>query len=68
MALSFKIPMLNFPWLLNGNFNTITSSDEHKGGDFKCYASKSTLLSNFIMDNNLNDLGFSGPRFTWCNA
>lgn len=38
------------------------------GESFSHYASKSTLFSNFILDNNLFDLGFSGSWFTWCNS
>lgn len=35
---------------------------------FKSYASKSRSFYKFILDNNLHDLGFSSPCFTWCNA
>lgn len=38
------------------------------GGNFSHYASKSSFFSDFILSNNLFDLGFSGSRFTWCNG
>lgn len=63
-----KISLLDFPWLLNGDFNALIGSEELKEGDFRSYASKYNLFSNSILDNNIHDLGFSGPHFTWCNG
>lgn len=62
-----KISSINIPWLIISDFNTITTRDEHKGGTFSYYASKAHYFLSFIEDNNLLDLYFSGPRFTWCN-
>lgn len=59
---------LNIPWLLCGDFNAISSYEDHRGGSFKNYAAKANIFSNFILDNSLIDLGFTGPRFTWCNG
>lgn len=59
---------LPIPWLLSGDFNAISSREEHRGGNFSHYASKSSFFSDFIFSNNLFDLGFSGSRFTWCNG
>lgn len=62
------ISTLNFP-SHHGDFNGITSLKEHRGGIFfPYYASKAGAFSNFIFDNNLLDLGFSGSIFTWCNG
>lgn len=63
-----KLSHLSLPWLLNGDFNAIIDSNKHKGGSFRNYALKSSCFSNFITNNNLHDLAFSGPRFIWCNG
>ncbi|KAK4285072.1 hypothetical protein QN277_001816 [Acacia crassicarpa] len=53
-------------WMCLGDFNDILSQDEKRGGiprawrrifNFKC----------FVDDCALEDLGYNGPRFTWCN-
>ncbi|KAK4268200.1 hypothetical protein QN277_024886 [Acacia crassicarpa] len=53
-------------WLCLGDFNEILTQDEKCGGlprawrkilNFKC----------FLTDCELEDLGYNGPRFTWCN-
>jgi hypothetical protein len=54
------------PWLLIGDFNAILSSAEKKGG--RLFGSSShSLFGNFVQDNGLVDLGFSGNPFTWNN-
>lgn len=34
---------------------------------FLCNDSKARHFNAFILLNQLVDLGFSGPQFTWCN-
>lgn len=65
--LSF-ISSLNLPWILAGDFNAILTEDDHKGGTFHNYSAKASLFSNFTLKNDLIDLGFVVPRFTWCNG
>ncbi|XP_039116442.1 uncharacterized protein LOC120251854 [Dioscorea cayenensis subsp. rotundata] len=55
------------PWLIFGDFNAILSTDDFKGGASNSYIFKSRFFSNFVNSNNLMDIGFVGPRFTWCN-
>lgn len=52
--------LFNTPCLLTGDF----ISDEHIGGTFNHYASKSSYFNKFIFDSALIDLGFSGSKFT----
>ena len=59
---------LQSPWLLTGDFNAITNQDEHKGGSFHHYYSKSRSFNKFITDNSLFDLGYIGSPYTWCNC
>lgn len=63
-----RFSALSLPWLLNGDFNAILNQNEHFGGSFTYYASKSTHFSEFIFKNSLHDLEFSGSPFTWCNG
>lgn len=62
-----KLSTLSFPWLIVGDFNSIITNNEHRGGYFRYYSRKSSFFLDFIDTNNLLDLNFSGPRFTWCN-
>lgn len=62
-----KISPLNLPWLIAGDFNSVLTRDEHKGGSFSYYDRKARFFQNFVDVNNLLDLNFSGPAFTWCN-
>lgn len=62
------LSQLDSPWLLTGDFNDIMFEEEHKGGSFRNYSSKSKAFTTFIQSNNLLDLGFTGSCFTWCNG
>ncbi|KAJ8450710.1 LOW QUALITY PROTEIN: hypothetical protein Cgig2_021182 [Carnegiea gigantea] len=54
----------NRPWLLAGDFNETKTLDErdHRGADMARRCSKS---NNWIENNALLDIGFTGPKFTW---
>ncbi|CAL1396196.1 unnamed protein product [Linum trigynum] len=55
------------PWLLLGDFNSISGPSERQGGaGFNSYKVKD--FNSCIKDCNLIDLGFAGPRFTWTNG
>ncbi|KAL5732968.1 hypothetical protein ACOSQ2_032660 [Xanthoceras sorbifolium] len=57
----------SLPWLCGGDFNEILVDCEKDGGLPK----QRRLLSNFreALDTCcLQDLGFQGPMFTWCNG
>ncbi|XP_031120226.1 uncharacterized protein LOC116023370 [Ipomoea triloba] len=56
--------VVNHPWLIAGDFNAITSNDEctsynssgtYRNGDFR----------NWIFDEALVDLSYSGQKYTW---
>lgn len=63
-----KLSRIGVPWVIVGDFNTVESEDEHLGGNFNHYATKSNYFNDFISFNNLFGLDFSGPSFTWCNG
>lgn len=62
-----KLSFFSFPWHIVGDFNSIAFPNEHKGGSFRYYSRKARYFLNFINENNLLDLYFTGPIFTWCN-
>lgn len=62
-----KMSSLNIPWLIVGDFNDIVTNNEHKGVRFSYYSRKTSYFLNLIDDNNLLDLYFIGPKYTWCN-
>lgn len=63
-----SLSSLNLPWFVAGDFNAILSSNEHRGGSFHYYAAKFNGFKDFLSRNQLLDLGFLGPSFTWCNG
>ncbi|KAL5537605.1 hypothetical protein UlMin_045703 [Ulmus minor] len=55
------------PWLCGGDLNEILFSHEKQGGADRAHY----LMSNFRETLNycgLADLGFRGPKFTWCRG
>ncbi|KAL5563133.1 hypothetical protein UlMin_032880 [Ulmus minor] len=57
----------SLPWLCGGDLNEILFSHEKQGGDDRAHY----LMSNFRETLNycgLADLGFRGPKFTWCRG
>ncbi|XP_038985549.1 uncharacterized protein LOC120111740 [Phoenix dactylifera] len=55
------------PVLIAGDFNCIDDPQEKMGGRQFSYQRKVKEFQEFISTNGLIDLGFTGPRFTWCN-
>ena len=55
------------PWLLASDFNDTKSLEErmHCGQGL---ARRCTKFNHWIKNNGLIDLGFSGPRYTWCRG
>nr|XP_016448725.1 PREDICTED: uncharacterized protein LOC107773821 [Nicotiana tabacum] len=54
------------PWCIRGDFNVILDPDEKRGGrPHKMY--KSLDFSSCMNNCEVMDLGFVGPKFTWCN-
>lgn len=61
------ITTTRLPWLLARDFNAVLSDQDFKGGSSRSYTYKSNFFTNLINSNNLVDVGFVGPCFTWCN-
>ncbi|KAG5628289.1 hypothetical protein H5410_000006 [Solanum commersonii] len=56
----------SFPWAVCGDFNTIITREEKKGGN-PFNITDSTPFINCIDDCMLMDAGYSDNNFTWCN-
>ena len=52
------------PWLSVGDFNETHSLDERDHGD-NDMAHRCAKFNNWIENNAMLDLGFSGPSYTW---
>lgn len=50
-----------------GDYNSITSPMEHKGGPYRYYSNKGRLFLDFINENSLLYIGYVGSIFSWCN-
>ena len=69
--MSWKLQCLNsqlsLPWLVFGDFNEITHLKE-KCGWAERNADQMMAFRNSLDACNLQDLGFSGSNYTWCNG
>ncbi|XP_020700336.1 uncharacterized protein LOC110112450 [Dendrobium catenatum] len=56
-----------FPVIVGGDFNCCLDQCEKKGGKRFKYSIGTQEMDGFLVDNDLHDLGFLGPKFTWSN-
>ncbi|XP_075662915.1 uncharacterized protein LOC142632377 [Castanea sativa] len=56
----------SLPWFLNGDFNGILHSDEYWGSGSRPF-NQIAEFTRVVDDCSLIDLGYRGPKFTWCN-
>ncbi|OMO49887.1 Endonuclease/exonuclease/phosphatase [Corchorus capsularis] len=57
---------VDIPWVVMGDFNDVLSSSEKFGGVVPS-TGRCMSFKGMISSCGLIDLGFSGPRFMWCN-
>ncbi|XP_020702563.1 uncharacterized protein LOC110114134 [Dendrobium catenatum] len=55
------------PILVGGDFNCFLTQSEKKGGKRVTPTTGVLEMTEFMNCNDLHDLGFMGPQFTWCN-
>ena len=65
--LKFLKNQYNMPWIVFGDFNEITQSDE-KTGWLERDAKQMADFRDCLTRCELFDLGFFGQKFTWCNG
>jgi exonuclease III len=54
------------PWLIIGDFNSICSSEDKRGGN-QGENYSANWFKNFMFNTGAIDLDFFGPQFTWSN-
>ncbi|PKU77540.1 Putative ribonuclease H protein [Dendrobium catenatum] len=57
----------NVPTIVGGDFNCCLSQDEKKGGKRFTFSAGAQEMVDALARNDLHDLGFTGPKFTWSN-
>jgi hypothetical protein len=55
------------PWLCLGDFNEIVCMGEKTSKAARSY-SQIRAFQSALSDSGLGDLGYKGPKFTWCNG
>ncbi|XP_020693381.1 uncharacterized protein LOC110107449 [Dendrobium catenatum] len=55
------------PLIIGGDFNCCLSQEEKKGGKRFRFSVGAQEMLDFMNNADLDDLGFSGPKFTWSN-
>ena len=64
--LSYLNSQFSLPWFCCGNFNEILSLSEKSGGPCRTQRQMEGFWDT-VNVCGFQDLGFSGPKFTWCN-
>ncbi|KAA3464883.1 reverse transcriptase [Gossypium australe] len=62
-GLKSAMPPQSTPWILMGDFNAILDSEDKRSPS--TIGKRCKLFGNFVYSCGLQDLGFSGPKFTW---
>ncbi|KAI0529210.1 hypothetical protein KFK09_001757 [Dendrobium nobile] len=58
---------LDLPVIVGGDFNCCLNQSEKKGGRRYNFSVGAQEMSEFMVDSDLHDLGFLGPKYTWSN-
>ncbi|XP_020674625.2 uncharacterized protein LOC110093913 [Dendrobium catenatum] len=57
----------DIPSIIGGDFNCITNKEEKRCGKRFLFSKGPREMKGFMMNANFHDVGYVGPRFTWCN-
>ncbi|KAL0910886.1 hypothetical protein M5K25_018983 [Dendrobium thyrsiflorum] len=55
------------PSIIGGDFNCILSKEDKRGGKRFSFSQGPKEMKQFLASNDLHEVVFIGPRFTWCN-
>ncbi|XP_020698122.2 uncharacterized protein LOC110110827 [Dendrobium catenatum] len=55
------------PSIIGGDFNCILNKDEKRGGKRFLFSKGPREMKSFMANSDFHDIGFVGPRYTWCN-
>jgi hypothetical protein len=64
--LKFLSTSISLPWLCVGDFNEIMDESE-RSGIFRSSRRQMVIFRETMDFCQLQDMGFSGPKYTWCN-
>ncbi|KAI0496393.1 hypothetical protein KFK09_022709 [Dendrobium nobile] len=53
--------------IIGGDFNCILSQEEKRGGKKFVFSQGIKDMKMFMSNNDFHEIGFIGPKFTWCN-
>ncbi|XP_028552389.1 uncharacterized protein LOC114580118 [Dendrobium catenatum] len=57
----------DLPMAIGGDFNFLLSKEEKLGGRRFIYSQGSREMEECLLNNDLHEIGYIGPKFTWCN-
>ncbi|XP_020673734.1 uncharacterized protein LOC110093248 [Dendrobium catenatum] len=57
----------DIPSIVGGDFNCILAKEDKKGGMRFKFNQGGLDMVKFMNENDYHEVGFVGPRFTWCN-
>ncbi|XP_020696281.1 uncharacterized protein LOC110109522 [Dendrobium catenatum] len=57
----------DLPSVAGGDFNCLLDSGDKRGGREFSFSQGSKEMKSFLINNDFHDVGFIGPRITWCN-
>lgn len=60
-------PEVGIPWLVGGDFNEIVQNQDKHGGDLR-HGTQMQQFRNVLDCCSLQDFGFEGNIFMWCNG
>ncbi|XP_020676309.1 uncharacterized protein LOC110095208 [Dendrobium catenatum] len=55
------------PAIIGGDFNCILNKEEKRGGKRFMFSKGPKEMKGFMMNSYFHDIGYIGPRYTWCN-
>ncbi|XP_020699880.1 uncharacterized protein LOC110112124 [Dendrobium catenatum] len=62
-----KVYADNKPVVIGGDFDFILSQEEKRGGKIFVFSQGAKDMKMFMSNNDFHEVGFIGPKFTWCN-
>ena len=65
--LSVDSKIINKPWIILGDFNQILHPEEHSRPPTLNIDTKTRLFRETLLEADLADLTYKGPKFTWTN-
>ncbi|KAI0498599.1 hypothetical protein KFK09_019489 [Dendrobium nobile] len=57
----------DIPMAIGGDFNCILTKEDKIGGRRFLFSQGPRDMKNCLIENDLHEVGFIGPKYTWCN-